>query len=110
MSTQEELRKKLVKSTHEWIRDCGLDVQDIEPFIDRELMELITSYTEKTVADAEQRAHTKGYELGTCDTIDVWEKKVHKIKLCLIGKYAGDPRDNALCEIANIQSNKGMEE
>lgn len=40
----EELRKKLITVTHEWIRDAGLDIQDIEPFVDREVMPAIAEH------------------------------------------------------------------
>jgi hypothetical protein len=37
----DELRKQIIERTHAWIRDCGLDVQDVEAFVDRELAQLI---------------------------------------------------------------------
>lgn len=33
----EELRKQIIERTHAWIRDCGLDVQDVETFVDGSL-------------------------------------------------------------------------
>jgi hypothetical protein len=35
------MREEIIKRTHEWIRDCGLDVQDVEAFVDTQIMPLI---------------------------------------------------------------------
>lgn len=49
MNDLSELREQIIKSTHEWIRDCGLDVQDVEAFVKREVMPLIDQYTAKEI-------------------------------------------------------------
>lgn len=43
----DELNAKLATATHEWIRDCGLEVDDVQAFIDRDVMRLIADYQAK---------------------------------------------------------------
>lgn len=54
--TKKELREAIIKDTHEWIRDCGLDVQDVEAFIDRDTLDKVDSYTEALVERRELEA------------------------------------------------------
>lgn len=44
----EDMRERVIKRTHEWIRDCGLDVRDVEAFVDRELMPLLEEIAQET--------------------------------------------------------------
>jgi len=43
----EDTQEKVISSIHEWIRDCGLDVRDIEPFVNREIVPLLQEVDRK---------------------------------------------------------------
>lgn len=66
-----------------------------------ELLALIDSAVTKARGNVDKAlylAEKRGYEKCFEDE----KKLLHKIKLCLIGKYSGDPIDNALLEIDRI--------
>lgn len=51
---RDELRQQLIDATYAWIRDCGLDVQDVEPFVSRDLMSQIDTYVKGVIGGDEQ--------------------------------------------------------
>lgn len=46
-----ELEKYLTTCIHVWIRDCGIDIQDIEPFVKVELMGVIDAYVSGIIGE-----------------------------------------------------------
>lgn len=45
----EDMRERVIERTHEWIRDCGLDVRDVEAFIDREIMPVLEEIERQSI-------------------------------------------------------------
>lgn len=86
----EDMRERIIKRTHEWIRDCGLDVRDVESFVDRELVPLFEE-TDCKAREEENRLSLKRIEKMVSNRYFVTEglakrlKAAHRLRIYKLG-------------------------
>jgi len=62
------LQAEIIERTHAWIRDCGLDVRDVEAFVRRDLMPLVVPAS-PVAGDLDNTVETLWYQIIKKDSL-----------------------------------------